>query len=163
MLFHRIPDGKTDIQLLFRTFHKILTHHSNDLLHLLLAQWMEDQNLINPVQKLRTENQLHFVHDITFHPLIVSSRIFPGIESQFLRIDDGLGTCIRGHDDDRIAKIHLTPLGICNMSVIQYLQENIEHIRMRFFNLVEQDHGVRMPAYLFAELPAFVMSHISRR
>ena len=34
---------------------------------------------------------------------------------------------------------------------------------MRFFNLIKQNHGIRIPAHFLAELTAVLMSDISRR
>ena len=49
------------------------------------------------------------------------------------------------------------------MSVIQHLEQNVKHIRMGFLYLIKQDHGVGIPAYLFTELSALIIAHISWR
>ena len=41
-------------------------------------------------------------------------------------------------------------LGIRDMTVIQHLQKDIEHIRMGFLHLIKKDHGIRISADFFA-------------
>ena len=49
------------------------------------------------------------------------------------------------------------------MTVVQNLQQNVEHIRMGLFYLVKKDDTVGIAADFFAELTALVISHISWR
>ena len=49
------------------------------------------------------------------------------------------------------------------MTVIQHLQKDIEHIRMRFLDLIKEDHGIGIPADLFTELAALLIPYISWR
>ena len=49
------------------------------------------------------------------------------------------------------------------MTVVQNLQQNVEHIRMGLFYLVKKDDTVGIAADFFAELTALVISYISRR
>ena len=111
---------------------------------------MEYQDLINPVEEFRPEDQLDLIHNVAFHPLVIPCGIFLGIESQFFRINNCLGACIGCHDDHRIAKVHFPSLGIGDMAIIQHLQQDVEYIRMRLFNLVKQDDRIRMPSHLLA-------------
>lgn len=50
---------------------------------------------------------------------------------------------IAGHDDDRIAEIYRTSLGIGQPSIIEHLQEKIEEIRRCLFYFIEQHNTVR--------------------
>ena len=72
-------------------------------------------------------------------------------------------TCIGGHDNDGIFKVYHPPMGICDLSVIQNLQQNIEHIRMRFFQLIKQHDGIGLSADSFRQLSRLVIAHITRR
>ena len=49
------------------------------------------------------------------------------------------------------------------MAIIKHLQQNVEDIRVRFFDLVKQDHTVRVAAHFFGELAAFLVADVSRR
>ena len=52
---------------------------------------------------------------------------------------------------------------IGNMSVIEYLKQNVKYIRVRFLNLIKKKNTVWISAHLFTELSAFVITNISRR
>ena len=124
---------------------------------------MEDDNLINPVQEFRTKDQLNLIHYVRLHPLVISCLILLYIKAQLLWVNNRLCPCIGCHNDHRIAEIHLPSLGICNVPVIQNLQQDIKYIRMRLLNLIKQNHRIRMAPYLLTKLSAVIMSDISRR
>ena len=50
-----------------------------------------------------------------------------------------------------------------SMPVVQHLQQDVEHVRVRLLDLVEQDHGVGLAAHLLGELPALLVAHVARR
>src|SRR5690242_17250219 len=70
---------------------------------------------------------------------------------------------IRGHDDDRVAEVHRAALAIGEAAVIHDLQQDVEHVLMRFLDFVEEDHRIWTPAYLLRELTAFFVTDISGR
>ncbi len=43
-----------------------------------------------------------------------------------------IGTEVRGHDDYRITEVDRSPLPVGETPVVEYLQQNVEHIRVRF-------------------------------
>ena len=47
-------------------------------------------------------------------------------------------TQVRGHDDDGVLEVHLAPRAVGQQAVVQHLQQHIEHVRVRLFNLVQQ-------------------------
>jgi len=47
-------------------------------------------------------------------------------------------------------------LGIREPPVVHHLQQNVEHIGMRFFDLVEQDHRIGPAPHGLSQLAAFV-------
>ena len=49
-------------------------------------------------------------------------------------------TNIGCHDQNGILKVYRTSLRICDTSVIQYLQQYIEYIRMCFFDLIKKNN-----------------------
>ncbi len=84
--------------------------------------------------------------------------------SHFLKIGlDDLAAHIAGHDDDRILEIHHPSLIVRQPAVIQHLEQNIEHIRMRLFDLIQQHHAIRFAPDRLRQLSAFIISYISRR
>ncbi len=49
------------------------------------------------------------------------------------------------------------------MTVVEHLQQDIEHIRVRFLDLVKQKNAVGMTAHLLGELSALLVSDVSGR
>ena len=49
------------------------------------------------------------------------------------------------------------------MTVIQHLQQNIEDIRMCFFDFIEQNHRVGISSHLLRELAAFLIADVAGR
>ena len=79
---------------------------------------MEYDDLVDTVQKFRTEYALHFLHHGILHPLIIRFRVILSAESEFLRLNDGLRAGVTCHNDNRVFEIHHTSRGIGNPSVI---------------------------------------------
>src|SRR5579883_1863883 len=116
---------------------------------------MEDDDLINAVEKLRAEMLAKQLHQ----PLT------DGIEG--LLCGGGgknpVSAEIAGHDDNGMAEINHMPLAVCEPPVIQQLQQDIEDIRVRFLDLIEQDHAVRAAADRFGQLSGLFVADIARR
>ena len=77
-------------------------------------------------------------------------------------LDDGR-TNVGGHHDDCVFKVHGATLSIGQTPIVQHLQQDVENIRMGFFNFVEQQHAIGFATYGFSQITAFVVAHISRR
>ena len=74
-----------------------------------------------------------------------------------------LGSDIGGHDQDRIFKVYGTALGVGDTAVIEYLQQNVEDVRMRFLDLIEQNNRIWFSAHCLSQLAALLVAYISRR
>ena len=72
-------------------------------------------------------------------------------------------SCIRGHDDHRISEIHKASVTICQTSLVEYLQQEVEHITMCLLYLVEQHNRVGVTAHALCQLSTFLIAHITRR
>ncbi len=74
-------------------------------------------------------------------------------------------TCkdVRGHDEECVLEIHCPALGIRQPAVIQYLQHDVEHIRMCLLYLIKEHHCIRSPSHGFGELSTFIMADVTRR
>ena len=70
---------------------------------------------------------------------------------------------VRRHNDDRIAEVDRAAFPIGKPAVIHDLQQDIEHIRVRLLDFVEEHHGIRTPAHLFGKLAAFFVANVARR
>ena len=101
---------------------------------LLLRERGEGDDLVDTVQELRTHR---------------ASQLF------FRRI--------RGHDDDRVLEVGGSSLVVRQTTIVQYLQENVEHIGMCFLDLIEEYDGVGLTAHSLSQLSTFIIAHIARR
>ena len=70
---------------------------------------------------------------------------------------------VGSHDDDGVLEVHRAPLVISKSSVVKYLQEDVEHIGMSFFDFVEEHHTVRFATYSLSELTTFIVTYVPRR
>ena len=113
---------------------------------------MEDQRLVHPVQELRPEVAAQLLEK----PVLE----FVGVALVF---EDHRTADVAGHDDDRILETDRAPLRIGHDAVLQHLQQDVEHIRVRFFDLIEQHHRVRTAPHRFGQLSALLVADVSRR
>ena len=72
-------------------------------------------------------------------------------------------TEIGRHDDQRVAEINRTALAVGETSVIKHLQQHVKHIRVRFFDFVEQDHLIGPAPNSFRQRAAFLIADIAGR
>jgi hypothetical protein len=70
---------------------------------------------------------------------------------------------VRGHDDERVAEVHLVAQRVGEDPVLQNLQQDVRDVRMGLLDLVEQHHRVRIAAHTLGELTTFFVADISRR
>jgi hypothetical protein len=54
------------------------------------------------------------------------------------------GARVGGHDQDHVAEIDLAAVVVGQRAVVHHLQQDVEHVRMRLLDLVEQQHAMRM-------------------
>ena len=76
---------------------------------------------------------------------------------------DALRTQVGGHHDHGVAKIDGAPLTIGQPAVVEYLQQDIEDIRVRLFDFVQQDHRIRPTPDRFGQVTAFLIADITWR
>ncbi len=60
-------------------------------------------------------------------------------------------------------EVYVAALTVGQDAVLKDLQQDVEHIRVSFLDLIEQNHTVRIAAHLFRELAALFVANISRR
>ncbi len=70
---------------------------------------------------------------------------------------------VRSHDQHRVLEVNRAALGVGQPAVVHHLQQNVENIRMRLLDFVEENHRIRPAPHGFGQLPAFVVANISRR
>ena len=87
------------------------------------------------------------------------SRLFGDAAVVLNAVQQILGSDIGGHDQDRIFKVYGTALGVGDTAVIEYLQQNVEDVRMRFLDLIEQNNRIWFSAHCLGQLAA-LLTHI---
>ncbi len=73
------------------------------------------------------------------------------------------GARIGGHDQNDISEINRFAVMVRELAVIHDLKQDIEQIRMRLFDLVKQQHAVRMLVHPVGEQAALIKADIARR
>ena len=123
----------------------------NDLLQIVLAQPIENDDLIDAIEKLRPEMRAQRVHHQS-----------PTCFFRFF-LGDVLRTDVRGHDDDGVLEIDRSPLPVRDPAVIEHLQQHVEHVRCAFSisSKSTTEYGLRRTAS--RKLAAFLVTDVSRR
>ena len=70
---------------------------------------------------------------------------------------------VRRHDQHRVAEVDRASLSVGEPTVVEHLQQHVEHLRVRLLDLVEEHDRVRPPANRLGELAAFVVPDVARR
>src|SRR5207302_10850123 len=112
---------------LLESFRQSAQLDFDNLLQIFLAQPIEDNDLIYAIEKFGTEMCAQRIHDQSRASF---ARFF---FSNVLRAD------VRGHDDDRVLEIDRSPLPVRDPAVVEHLEENIEHVLVRFFYFIEEN------------------------
>ena len=73
------------------------------------------------------------------------------------------GTGVGRHHDDDVAKICLAPVVVRQRAVIHHLQQQVEHVRVRLLDLIEQQHRMWMFGDRLGQQAALVESDVARR
>ena len=94
-----------------RRFDKRFKLNLDNLFQIVLAQPIENDDLIHAIEKFGTEMCAQRVHDQS------PARFFRFFLGNVLRTD------VRGHDDDRVLEIDRSPLPVRDAAIIQHLQQ----------------------------------------
>ncbi len=124
---------------------------------------MEHDNFIYTIEKFRTEDLSNLVHHAALHRFIALFGFVLTAKSQCVLFANAVCAGIAGHDNHGILEVHHTSLTIRQSAVLQNLEQHVEYIRMRLFNLVQQYNGIRFSAHPFGQLTAFFITDIARR
>ncbi|MNC54825.1 hypothetical protein D3C75_1043210 [compost metagenome] len=119
------------VAALFQTLVQTRQLDLGNLRDMFLAERMEHHHFVDTVDEFRTEMLAHHLHDRFLHLWIAH------LTEMLL---DQIGTQVRGHDHHGITEINGTTLSVCQTSVIQHLQQDVEHVWVRFFHFIQQDH-----------------------
>ena len=132
---------------------------ADDMADLLLAQRMEDDDLVDAVDELGAEVSAQHVHHLGLGLLVFLAGGATGLQPTL----DDVRAQVRGGDDDGIGEIHHPALAVGEPPVVEHLQQDVVDVGVRFFDLIEQQHAVGLATHLLGELAALVIAHITRR
>src|SRR5262249_20104345 len=107
----------------------------DDPVEVLAAELVKYDRLVDPVQELGLEMRAPRLVDALEEPLALL----------LAKRDDVLAPDVRSHDQDDVAEVDRAALAIGEPAVVEDLQEDVEHVRVRLLDLVEQEHAVRPP------------------
>src|SRR4029077_12460607 len=113
----------------------------DDLLQVLPREAVEHDNFVDAAEKLGPELPAAHVEHFAFHPLIGFRIVAAAIG------ENQLAAYVGGHDHHRVLEIHRAAKPIGKPTVIENLQEDIKNVRMRLFDLVEQNHRIGPPPH----------------
>ena len=146
----RLVPGKGD-PFFFQGVPQLAQHDTGNGLEAVLGELVEIHDLVNPVDELRTQERLQRLHGPLFTLLV-------GCAAEAHGAGGGTGVAARigGHDDDGVLKVHIAALGVGDVAVVQNLQQDVKHVGMGLFDLVEQDDAVGLAAHLFGKLTLYI-------
>ncbi len=101
--------------------------------------------------------RLHHAHHRRLH-LRVGLRTVVGAH-----VLDLVRAQVRGHHDDGVAEVHGAALAVGQAAIVQHLQQDVEHIRMRLLHFVQQDQRVRTATHGLGQVATFLVADIARR
>ena len=121
---------------------------------------MEDDLVIEPIEKLGFECFLRFTEDFLFNDSVVLF-LDGGTEAHGAAFTNEFGSDIRGHNDNGVSKIDFAGKAIGDLAVLENLQENVPDIGMGFFDFIEKDNAVGAATDFFGELTALFVTNVS--
>ena len=134
---------------------------ADDLTNFLFIQRRKHDDFVNTIQEFRPDCLLQQLKNLFLR--LIDNRIPVGIRHLFEVFTDKRRSHITCHNNNGILEVDRTALIIRQSTVIQYLQQDIEYIRMSLFDFIKQDDRIRFPSDSFRQLTTFIISNVSRR
>ena len=114
---------------------------------------MEDDDLVDAIDELGAEVRAERVHHLAPSALV---------HSTIAKIGEVRTSKIRRHDDDGVLEIDRAPLPVGQAPVVEQLQQDVQHFRMRLLNLVEEHDGIRTAPHCLGQLSRLFVADVSR-
>src|ERR1700721_1292889 len=149
-------------RLLRQVLIELGDHELENLDKIRFAQSQEQNDLVQPVQEFRIEGAL----DFALHQFLNLARnliFIRRLETKPLALLQVPSPDVRGHDEDRVLEVDSIAQPVRELAVFKNLQKDVEHIRMRLLDFIQQHHRIGSTLYPFGELAALFVSHVSRR
>ena len=126
---------------------------AGDRLNLLRVERIEHNNLVDPIDELRAEVLPYFGHH----------RLFDDDGLLSLHALNLVRAQVRRHHDYGVLEVHSASLAVGHATIIEHLEKDVENVRMRLLDFVEQNHRVWLAAHRFGQRATFVITDIARR
>ncbi len=119
---------------------------------------MEHDRVVDAVEELRAEVQLEGLVDLLLHALVARDiRVLHETNGGLAKIG---GTEVRRHDQNRVLEVDRATLRVGQSTVFQDLQQRVEHVGVRLFDLVEEHDRERLAANGLGQLATLVVAHV---
>ena len=129
-----------------------------------LIQLIEHNDVVHTVQKLRSKCLVQcFLDNAAGEVLIWLASSLRTETDTTAEVFQLACTDIRRHDQNCILKVDPSAKTVSQTTFVQDLQQQVEHVRMRFLDLIQQDNRVGLTADLLGQLTALFITYISRR
>ena len=127
-----------------------------DAADLVFLQRMENHSFINTVDEFRTEVATHDFHHSVAHRFIIAAAI-RGHGLNQIRAQ------VRRHHQYGVFEVDTSALTVRQLSIVQHLKQDIEDVRVRLLDLIQQDDRVWFATHGFGQVTAFFVANIARR
>ena len=133
-------------------------------MYLFAAQRVEVDDVVDAVDEFGCEGFLEtLLDDVALH-LRLLGLAGGGVETHaHAEVLQLAAADVGGHDDDGVAEVDLAADAVGELSVVEHLEQHVEHVGVCLLNLVEQHDAIGFAAYTLGELAALLVAHISRR
>ena len=135
---------------------QVVEHQLDDALDLRLGQRLEQHDVVDAVEELGPEVPAQLGHDALARVGLDLAVGRHALE-QVLRAD------VRRHDDDGVAEVDRATLRVGEPAVVEHLQQRVEDVGVRLFDLVEQHDRVRLAPHRLGELAALLVADVAGR
>ena len=133
----------------------------HDLAHLVLGEALVVHDLVQTVQELGAELALQQQVDLLAG--LVAQLIGALCAALLQIVQDDVTAQVGSQDDHRVLEVHGAALTVGDAAVVQHLQQDVEHVGVGLFHLIEQHHAVGLAAHSLGQLAALFITDISRR
>ena len=116
----------------------LLNFNIDNLANLRLGQLSEHDNVVQTVEEFGAEMFFKFSRNLLFHILISDFRVCSKTETGVCGFRNILASQIGRKNNNSVLEIDFASASVGQMTVVQNLQKRVEHVRMRFFNLIKK-------------------------
>ena len=131
----------------------------DDFGELSFVEAVEDDDVVDAVEEFGAEMGLELGADEFLNADLFLGGNGAGVEG-FL---DDRGADVACQNNDGVAEIDGPPLPVCEASVVEDLEEDVEDVVVGLFDFVEQNDAVGAASDGFAELAAFLVADVAGR